>query len=266
MTESQLLSTEEFKINDLNDINDNRKIRIIYMNGNVIILSVTVNIIKDTLEDLYDKIQIETNKVNITGMIVNKCVYNHKHKCSNSTNNCINTLFIRIEPLILSTFLKDFYEEYNDENYYSKNYNKNYNEKCNEDENNNEDYNKDDNNKDYNENYNKDYIEVSLIVGSYFPYVRSILSKYCNILGYIDNQRDHVYQRNHEYRPISFDIRLLDDQLMEARRSYISSLSKLTNNYILSDDYDLIKIYLIEKNTRDSFFLLNKMKKYLSNN
>ena len=55
MSDSQLLLTKKLKDEEfeMKVLNDNREIRIIYMNGDVIILNATVNIFKDTIEDLY---------------------------------------------------------------------------------------------------------------------------------------------------------------------------------------------------------------------
>ena len=189
MSKSQLLSTKKVKDDEfkMKVVDNFRAIKVIYMNGDEIILPGLVYVIKDTIEDINANIHLHVNKVNISGIIINNCSYKDI-KYQNKHTNYKN----------IATLL--------------------------------------------NEDYNENYIEVSLILGSYLPYIKDII-KYYN---------DDTL------------LCILDTQKKEAEISFISRLSILNNDCISSDDYDLINIYLIEKDIRDSVFLLNEIKKYLT--
>ena len=110
----------------------NKEIRVIFMSGKEIRLKETVNINTEILSNLYNKIQIETNKLNISGIIINKYLYTHK----NYTENCWGSLVDisnNHDFSVKSNLIFKF-------RYVSEL---------------------------LNEDYNEDYIKVSLILGSY---------------------------------------------------------------------------------------------------
>ena len=156
MTEPRLLSMKELEkekitilkqneeLYNLTVANDNKEIRIIYnISGYEIILKQKINIITETLSDLHDKIHRETNKVNISSIIINQYLYTDGPYTQNYWPSLVDLAINRdfpVEPIIphimcsyyiVSTLLD--------------------------------------------KNYNKDYIEVSLIFGSYTHYIQKIV-------------------------------------------------------------------------------------------
>ena len=74
----------------MNDIQllSEKKIIIIYcISGNEIQLETKINIFKETISHLYSKIKIETNKENISSIIINNFLFNIYENTNHSINN-----------------------------------------------------------------------------------------------------------------------------------------------------------------------------------
>ena len=103
----------------------------------------------------------------------------------------------------------------------------------------------------FDKDYDEDYIDVSLIYGSYIPYLREIIDDYSNQIS--------KYVTNNFYNK---------DYIVELSNSYfVKKLLIVDNNYLSLDDYNEIVFYITENiDLKYHNFLLNEIKKYFSIN
>ena len=203
-----------------------KEIMLIYVSGKVIKLKKKVNIITDTLSDLYDIIAYEIKKVNIESIIINEYVYTY----NNYTKHIINDSYINcdLSKQRLSQYQLDKISDKLCNQHYNKSYYDtdlillNFLDK----------------------DYNKDYIEVTLIFCSYSYYI-------------IDRVRDYCYHIENDLQN-----QILNSNW---KNYFISKLSKINNDCISSYDYDKIESYIVNDRIRilHHDFLLNEIKKYL---
>ena len=108
-------------------------------------------------------------------------------------------------------------------------------------------------------NYNKEYINVTLILGSYIPYIINIIQDYIFNLGCY-----HIFYN--EDSKICYEKKKKSIENIE--NEFIESISMLNDKCISIDDYEEIKLYITKlyELTIKNTFLLNEIEKYLVTN
>ena len=285
---NEIKNEEEEKIYQLKVNKDNKQIIIMYMlSGDEIILTQTVNIISDSLLDLYNIIQNEIKRNNFS-MSINDYLYTH----DNFTTDYRSTL----KDTINRESSKKPYEQQKKSNNYLPDYyicyedpidNKRFEKHCENKKQENIkkyllDYCKDNTDisslldEDYNNNYTGPegpcraaHIKVSIIFSFPMHYIKKTINDYFHqLIEYsiciqLDPDRIYYFYYKIEGKLIKINI----------NNTLIYNLSKLDNNCIISlDNYEEIKVYI--KDTYDRFsnhvvessyeFVLNEIKKYLA--
>ena len=208
-----------------------------------------INILTDSLLSLYLKIQDGIKKVNIESIIINKYLYT---PCSINELVDIDT-FLNRKPLI---------DDHGSQIKVSTLLNK---------------------------DYNKNYIEVSLILGSYVPYIEKIILEYtCNIYEYDEfnynlfNQELYDNEDRIEFHPDAINIAANSipfnycpgqfDKKNEIE--FLHNLYKINDKCLSLDNYNKIKlrianntkVYIIcdSRRLKEQEFLLNEIDKYFT--
>ena len=211
----QLKRDKDYFINYEIKHGDNEKeIRIInILSGEKIILEKTINMI-DTLTCLYYKIRDEINKVNISNMIINKYVYTReeylKSNKSSLEDTCLDRCILLKVPNVRKCHLSELFDK----------------------------------------DYDEDYIEVSLIFGSYIPYLKEILDDYKSLIYHYTELMDFNTD-NDDY------LNLINSN----NSDFVSKLLILDNNYLSLEDYNEIVLYI----NNNFVFHLMKYQNYLLN-
>ena len=225
----------------------NKEIRIMnIVSGDVITLKNTVNIASNTLLDLYNIIQKETDKVNISSIIINQYSYTHKNYTENNYSSLVDTITNRSKLII-----KPKYNTYNYINFHDPN-----------------------NCEDIeisillDENYNNDYIEVSIIFGTYINYIKKIIDNHFlneRMFAYVDNKQEYS---NNNYEKQEEELKKKEYKEIKNKiinEMLISKLNKLDNNCISLNDYELIKLYIVNiSKIKNKDSVLNQIKNYVS--
>ena len=273
-----LINEKEEKVYQLKVNKGNKKIIIIYMlSGNELPLTKTVNIMSDSLLDLYNIIQNEINK-NIFSMSINDYLYTHDNY---TTNNCST-----LKDTINRESSRKPYERQKKSNNYLPDYysccddsidNEAFKKYCEQVEQKNIknyllNYHKD--NTDISslldEDYNNNYIKVSIISSCPMNYIKKTIDNYFHQLIDYSMRRQEYY--NSYYFYYKKEGKLV--KFINKDEPLIYNLSKLNNNCISFDNYEEIKVYInktyddysrdIDENSYE--FLLNELRKYLAFN